>query len=220
MSARQTPSSRSSVRRTESAAAERLEDRVVDVNSGFVHGGDDVLRGAGGGGHHVDAHFEARGHHAERIVDAGLIVENEFLRQQMENLAIGGQRDGAGAIDGLLDLVASDFARTRAQADAAMTVDAAHVRSADADDGVLDRRSGNVFGGFDRLLNRGDGLVEFDDDALARAARFGDAVAAIAQAGVGELRHQRARLGAAYIDRGKKTSLLVRHPYEFLDNVI
>ena len=46
----------------------------------------------------------------------------------MQNLAIGGQRNGAGPVDGLLDFVASNFARTRAQADAAVAVDAAHVR--------------------------------------------------------------------------------------------
>ncbi len=180
--------------------SERLEDGVVDVNAGFVHGGDDVLRRAGGSRHHVDAHFEACGHHAKRIVDAGLLVEDEFLRKKMEDLAIGGQGDGAGALDGLLDLVAADLARTRAQADASMAVDAAHVRSADADDGVLDGSAGDIFGGLDRFLNRCDGFVEFYDDALARAAGFGDAVSAIAQAGVGELRHQRARLGAAYIN--------------------
>ena len=53
---------------------------------------------------------------------------------------------------------------------------------ANADDGVLDRRSRDIFGCFDRLLNRGDRLVEFDDDAFARAARVGDSMPAIAQA--------------------------------------
>jgi hypothetical protein len=68
--------------------------------------------------------------------------------------------------------------------------------------GVLDRRSGNIFGGFDRFLNGLHRFVEFNDDALARTARLGDAVAAIAQAAVGQLRHQRAGLGAAHVDCG------------------
>ena len=88
-------------------AGQRLEDGVVDMNAGAVHSGDDVLRRAGGGGNHVDAHFEARGHHAQRIVHAGLLVEDEFLRQQVEDLAIGGQRDGAGFVDRLPDFVAA-----------------------------------------------------------------------------------------------------------------
>jgi len=92
-----------------------------------------------------------------------------------------------------------------------MTVDAAHVRSAHAHNGMLDRCTRNVLGGLDRFLNRRNRLVEFHDDALARAPRFRHAVPAIAQAAVSQLRHQSAGLGAAYINRGKKTSLLVRH---------
>jgi hypothetical protein len=159
----------------------------------------------------VDTDFQTRGHHAEWIVYAGLLVENEFLRQQVKDLAIGGQRDGASAVDGLLDLVASDFARASAKTDSAVAVDAANVGSANADDGVLDRRTRNVFRGFDRLLNRGNSFIEFNDHALARASGFGLAVAAIAEAAIGQFRHQRASLGAAYIDRRKKTSLLVPH---------
>ena len=67
-------------------------------------------------GHDVDAHFEARGHHAGGILHAGLIVENEFLRQQVEDFAVGGQGNGARLVHGLADFVAPDFARTRAEA--------------------------------------------------------------------------------------------------------
>src|SRR5581483_662503 len=53
---------------------QRLVDGVIHMNAGFIHGGNDVLRGAGGGRNHVHANFEASGHHAERIADSGLIV--------------------------------------------------------------------------------------------------------------------------------------------------
>ena len=79
-------------------AGQGLEHGVVDMNAGLVHGGDHVLRCAGRGGHHVHADFEPRGHHAQRIVHSGLIVEDEFLGQQMENLAIGGKRDAHGRV--------------------------------------------------------------------------------------------------------------------------
>src|SRR5262249_16848842 len=121
---------------------------------------------------------------------------------KMKNFAVGRKLNGAGALDCLLDFVAADFAWTRAQAYAAVTVDAAHVRSPDADDGMLDRRAGNILGRFDGFLNRRDGLVEFDDPALARAPRLGDTMSAIAQAVVGDFGHQRAGLGAAYVNCG------------------
>src|SRR5271165_7488521 len=132
---------------------QRFEDGVIDVDSGFVHGGDYVLRGAGSSGDEMHTHFKARGHHAERIVDSGLIVENKFLREQVKDFAIGGKSDSAGALDGLLDFIASDFAGTRAQTDAAVAVDAAHMGAPDSDNGVLHRRSGDIFRGFDRFLN-------------------------------------------------------------------
>src|SRR5262245_1569657 len=116
------------------------------------------------------AHLNARRHHAERVVDSSLVVENEFLGKKMEDLAVGGERDRAGALDCLFDLVASDLARARAETDAAMRVHAPEVGSADTDDGVLDGRARNIFGALDRFLNGGDGFVEFDDHALARTA--------------------------------------------------
>ena len=111
---------------------------------------------------------------------AGLIVEDEFLGQQMKNFAIVGQRNRTGAVDRLLDLIASDFSRSRAHGDAAVAVNAANMHSSDADDGLFDRSAGDVFGGFNRLLNRGHGLVEFDDHAFARASGFGDAMTPVA----------------------------------------
>src|SRR5215471_18430222 len=98
-----------------------------------------------------------------------------------------------------------------AQADAAMRIDAAYVRTADADGGVFDGSSCDIFGCLDRLLNRRHGLVEFEDHAFARAAGVGDTVPAITQAGIGQFDHQRARLGAAHINCRQKTSLLVSH---------
>ena len=66
---------------------QRLEHRVVDMHSSPVDCGNHILCGAGGRRDHMNANLEARCHHAQRIVHPGLIVENEFLRQQMQDLA-------------------------------------------------------------------------------------------------------------------------------------
>src|SRR5947209_2597117 len=108
-------------------------------------------------------------------------------------------------------LFRSDFARTRAQADAAVTIHATHMHSTDTHNGLLDRSARNVFRGFDGFLNGCHRLIEFDDHALARTSRFGDAVPAIAQPAVAQFRHQRTGLRAAHVDRRKKASLLVPH---------
>ena len=183
------------------------------MNAGAIHGRDHVLQGAGGNRDHVHPHFEPGRHHAQRIVDAGLVVENEFLRQQMQNFAIVGKRNGAGLVHRGTQFFAANFARPGAEAQTAVAVDAAGVGPGHAQQGVLDGRSGHVFGLLHRLLNRGYGFVQIDDDALARAARFRYAVTAIAQTVVGNFRHQRAGLGAAYVDCGQKVLVLVRHSY-------
>ena len=97
-------------------AGQRFEDRVVHVDSGAVHGGDHVLRRARRGGHHVDADFQPRRHHAQRIMHAALVVENELLRQQVKDFAVGGQGNGAGLVYGQANFLAPDFARARTEA--------------------------------------------------------------------------------------------------------
>ena len=101
----------------------------------------------------MHADFQASGHHPERIMHAVLIVENKFLRQQVQNLAVGGRaRSGLYRRPG--EFLRGQFRATRvAKNNAAMTVHAAHVRAGNAKDGVLDRNSRDIFGQFDGLLN-------------------------------------------------------------------
>src|SRR5438067_12446362 len=63
-------------------------DGVVHVNAGAVGNGDRVLNGAGGASHKMQVDFQPAAHHAGWITHAGLIVEDELLRQQMKNLAV------------------------------------------------------------------------------------------------------------------------------------
>ena len=105
-----------------------------------------------------------------------------------------GKRHGARLVHGLADFLAANLARTRAEADAAVAVHAANVRSRNADQRMLDRNAGDVFRVLHRFLNAADGLVEFGDHAFAQAARFADAVAAITQSVLAQLGHQHAVL--------------------------
>ena len=79
-------------------AGQGLEHRVVHMHAGAIYRRDHVLQGAGRHRDHVHAHFEPRGHHAQRIIHPGLIVENELLRQQVQNFAIVGKRNGASLV--------------------------------------------------------------------------------------------------------------------------
>jgi len=161
----------------------------------------------------VHPHFEARRHHAERIVHAGLLVEDEFLGQQVEDFAICRQLYGSRFLDGLADFVAGNLAWTRAKRDSAVGVQAAHVGSGNSDQRVLDSCSRRIFRAFDRFLNRRNGFLQINNDALTRSPRLSHAVAAITQAVIRDLRHQSTGLGASDIDDVDEIPLLVRHAY-------
>ncbi len=92
-----------------------------------------------------------------------------------------------------------------------MAVDAADVRTGDADHGVLHRSLRHVLGFFDGLLDGVDRLVEIGNHALAHAARIGDAVSAIAQGIVVHLGDDNARLGATDVDHRKQVFCLASH---------
>src|SRR5690349_2156376 len=94
-----------------------------------------------------------------------------------------------------------------------MAVDPSSVRPGDAQPRMLDRRSSSVFRLLHSLLDGAHGFVQVNDDALARTPRFGDTVAAVAQANVSNLHRQCARLGTANVNRGKKMFVLIRHSY-------
>ena len=195
-------------------ACEWLEHCVIDVHTGAIDGRHNILRGARSGGHHVDADFQAGGHHAQRIVHARLLVENEFLRQQMENFPVGGQGNGARFVDRHADFFAGDLARAISEGDATMRVDAAHVRAGHTDQRMLHGSARPVFGTLHRFLNRGDRLLQIYNHTLARTARLGNPVAAIAQTVLRDFRHQRTGFCAPHINDVQKVPVLVRHPMD------
>src|SRR5882672_5422693 len=131
----------------------------------------------------------------------------------MQNFAIRRQRNGARLLHRGAKFFAANFPRPRSEAQTSMAVDTPGMRSGHAQQGMLDRRSGSILRLFHRLLNRTHGFVQIYDDAFARTPRFSHAVPAVTQSVFGNFRHQRAGLGAAYVNRGQKVFVLVRHSY-------
>ena len=101
----------------------------------------------------MNSNFEAGGHHAQGIVNPSLVVEDEFLRQQMHDLAIVGQGNSAGLVNRQADFIASNFTRPSAEADASVAVNATHMRAGDSHPSVLNRCASDVLGLLDGPLN-------------------------------------------------------------------
>ena len=100
-----------------------FEHSLGDFEAGAVGAGDGALKGAAGAGGDVQVDFEAGADHAHGVEDAGLIVDDELARQQVQDFAIGRTLHGAGALDGGLHVFAGDFAHAAAQVEAAVGVE-------------------------------------------------------------------------------------------------
>ena len=59
-----------------------------------LHALDDILCGALRTGDDVDPRLEADARHADRIADPFLVVDDEFLRDHVQDPLVGGQRNG------------------------------------------------------------------------------------------------------------------------------
>ena len=52
----------------------------------------------------VHARLEAHARHADRLLDAVLIVDDELLRQHVQDVLVDRQRDGARRVEHALDV--------------------------------------------------------------------------------------------------------------------
>src|SRR5258707_486510 len=81
------------------ARRELLDNVFFHRHAGAVDARHDVLRRALAAGDDVDIHLEARAGHADGRADAVLLVDDEILRQHVENLTARRQRDGLCGVD-------------------------------------------------------------------------------------------------------------------------
>ena len=88
MSMMQTPSSLLVVGEAGKTRGELLEHDVVDLEPAALDALLDVLRGALGAGDDVHLGLEPHARHADGIADAFLPVDDEFLRQHVQDLLV------------------------------------------------------------------------------------------------------------------------------------
>ena len=151
------------------ARRELLEHDVLDREAAALHALHDVLRGALGAGDDVHLRFQAHARHADRLADAFLAVDQEFLRQDVQDLLVGRNRDRARRVDDALDVFRRHF--FVADRDDAVRVQAAHVAAGDARVHRVDLAAGHQLGFFDRALDRLHRRLDVHDDAALQAAR-------------------------------------------------
>ncbi len=158
-----------------------LEHRFGHFKAGAVGAGDGALQRAAGAGGDVQIDFEPRADHAHGVKDAGLVVDDELARQQVQDFAVGRALDGAGAFHGGAHVFAGDLAHAAAEFKAAVGVEPEDMRAAYAHDALIDVGAGHPLRLLVGRLDRFCGRTEFGDETLAHARRLHHRVAAIAQ---------------------------------------
>ena len=124
--------------------------------------------------------------HPDRRADAVLLVDDEVLRQHVQDLAAGRQRHRLGGVDRPPHVVAGDLAILAGHRDHAAAVEPLDVRTRQREVHRVDLDAGHQLGFLDRLLDRIHRGLEIDDDAALDAARLGDADADDVEAAVVE----------------------------------
>src|SRR6185436_16133797 len=97
-------------------------------------------------------------------------VHDIGLGQDVDDLAVLGQADGAGGVERPVDVVLTHLAVLARHGDHATAVDTADVPARDADEDGGDLHARHLLGLAHRVLDGLDGRVDVDDDALAQAA--------------------------------------------------
>ena len=156
------------------ARGQLLEHGVDDLDAGAVDARDHVLHRRRAAGDDVDVHLEPAAGHADRHGDAVLVVDDEVLRQHVEDLAPAGQRDGARGVDGALDVLARDLAVAAGDRDDAAAVEGLDVRARERQVHAVDLDAGRELGFVERPLDRLGRRVDVVDDAAADALRLGE----------------------------------------------
>jgi hypothetical protein len=77
----------------------------------------------------VDVHLEACPRHPDGRADAVLLVDDEVLRQDVEDFTAGGQRNGFRRVDRPADVLARDLAVLAGNGNDAPAVEALDVRT-------------------------------------------------------------------------------------------
>ena len=108
-------------------------------------------------------------------MDAFLVIDDEFLGQDVQDLLVGRDRDGTRRVDHALDIAVRHLAIL--DRDDAVRVQARHMAAGNTGVDRIDLDTGHQFGLFDRTLDRLHGRFDVDHDApfLGRAKDAADA---------------------------------------------
>src|SRR5581483_8780817 len=193
---------------------QRLEHDVDDGEAGAAAALDDVLRAGDGGGDDVHLGLEPHAAHAQRLADPVLLVDDVFLREDVEDLAVLRDVDRPRRIEHPLQIALPHFLVLHRHH--ALRVEPADVPAGDPGVDGADLRAGHQLGFLDRLVDGGDGGLDVDHHALAQPARGMGADADHVDAVGADLAHDAADLGGPDVQPDDDLAFFLRHGRGYL----
>ncbi len=159
----------------------------------------------------MDLGLEAHAAHAQRLLDAVLVVDDELLRQDVDHLAVHGDGDRLGGVDDPAHVLVGHLAV--ADGDHPLGVEALDMPPGDARVNQLDLAAGHQLGLLQRLADRLDGALDVDDDAFAQSLGRARADADDIQSLVGLVADDGANLRGSDVQSDNEVVLLVAHAF-------
>src|SRR5262249_6462245 len=136
------------------ADGDRLQYRIADKKAAAIYCSNRVLCGCRRTGDDMHIDFETRTHHSKGIANAKLVVDGEFLVNDVDDLAVRRKRDGAGRLDDTPHIFAIDLARPRRDRSHATAVKTPDVWTGESHIHSVDLTPSHGFRLADALLNR------------------------------------------------------------------
>ena len=181
------PSSFCSLGQQGERRGEAVENNFLHFQLQAFHEADGILQAVGVAVDDVHVHFQPRAEHPDGIGDAVLAVHKKMLADGVNDRVLGGQIDGLGIFDDVLDIVLGNFAVGGNDRMHAAIVEAADVPAGHAEINAADFHVGHLLGLDDGVAHVFLGLRGVHDLALAHAARARLAEADDVQRAVGVL---------------------------------
>ena len=193
------------------AGGQRPQDHRVGIQAAARDTAFDVLHRALRTGHHVNSRLQAHAAHANRVTHPFLIVDDKFLRDDVQHLLIRRQRHRARGLHDLVHIGLGDLAAI-AHRNHAMRVLTPYMAGGDSGKHPVDFAIRHQLGLFDRTLNRLNGGLDVDHHALFQSERGMRAHRDDLETPVlAYLANQRRNLGCPHIQRYDQVLVALLH---------
>src|SRR3954464_14010019 len=190
---------------------ERLEDDVRDGEPRPGAALDDVLRARDGSGDDMHLRLQAHPAHPQGLLDPVLVVDDEFLREDVDDLAILRDVDPPGGVDHPRHVGRTDLLVLHRHD--ALRVESADMSAGDARVDGADLASRHQLRFLDGPLDGGDGRLDVDDHSLAQPARGMLADADHVEARLLRLSDEAADLRGPDVEPDHELAPLLSHDY-------